>query len=89
VSYPIAGAASVAVNAIEGKCPKDAGFSFLPEVIVFLAASFGLATLIDYFAMPWGRRTVGGLCVVVIIQHLYIIVRGIRRIRSTKKRPSR
>jgi hypothetical protein len=53
--YPFAGVANVSAEVLEGKRHKDAGFSFLPELIVFPALLFGIASLIDCFAMPWGR----------------------------------
>jgi hypothetical protein len=84
LSYPFAGAASVSADVLDGKRPKDAGFSFLPELIIFPAAFFGVAALVDYFAMPWGRRIVGGICVVIFAMHVYVFLRCLRRIRSAK-----
>jgi hypothetical protein len=85
LSYPFAGAASVSADVLDGKRPKGAGFSFLPELIVFPAAFVGVAALIDFFAMPWGRRIVGGLCVVMLAMHSFLFLRGLLRTRSAKK----
>jgi hypothetical protein len=85
LSYPFAGAASVSADVLDGKRPKGAGFTFLPELIVFPAAFFGMAALIDDFAMPWGRRIVGGLCVVMFAMHVFLFLHSLLRIRSAKK----
>jgi hypothetical protein len=85
LSYPLAGAAGVAADVLGGRRAKGAGFSFLPEMIVFPAAFFGVAGVIDYFAMPWGRRVVGGVCVVMFGVHVYLFVRGWRRMRSARR----
>lgn len=85
-SYPVVGAYCVHADSLEGKRPKDAGFSFAPELILFVVASFGLAALIDYFAVPWGRRIVGGLCVVILSALLHSSLNACRRIRSAKRR---
>ena len=69
-SYPIAGAA---------RCAPGHGFSFLPELLIFPAVFFGVARLIDDFAMPWGRCTVGGVCLAMLVIHLSIIIRYLRR----------
>jgi hypothetical protein len=84
LSYPFAGAASVSADVVDGKRPKGAGFSFLPELIVFPAAFFGVAALIDSFAMPWGRWIVGTICVAMFAMHVYLFMRGLHRIRSAK-----
>jgi hypothetical protein len=84
LSYPFAGAAKVSADVLDAKQRRGAGFSFLPELIVFPAAFFGAAALIDYFAMPWGGRLVGGICVVMFAVHVYHFLRGLHRIRSVK-----
>ncbi len=84
LSYPLASAATVSADVLDGKRPEGAGFSFLPELIVFPAAFFGGAALIDYFALPWGRRAVGGLCVLMLAGNIYLFLRGLHRIRSAK-----
>jgi hypothetical protein len=85
LSYPVAGAAGVAVAVSEGKRPKGAGFSFLPELIAFPAAFFGVAAVIDRLAMPWGRWIVGGLCILMFVMHIYLILRAIRKLHFAKK----
>lgn len=87
LSYPVAGAASVSAAIHEGKRDKGSGFSFLPELIVFPAAFLCLAALIDWWAMPWGRMIVGGMCLLMIIAHLVILARSLRRIRLAKRAP--
>jgi hypothetical protein len=84
LSYPIAGAAGCAEDVVDGKRPKGAGFSFLPELIILPVAFFGVAALIDFFAMPWGRRIVGGFCVLMFATHVYVILRGLYRLRSAE-----
>jgi hypothetical protein len=80
--YPFAGAAGVRVAVLEGKRPKDAGFSFIPELIVFPVVFLGVAAVIDYFAMPYGRWIVGGICVAMLAQHVYVFLRSLIRIRQ-------
>ncbi|MCC7375699.1 MAG: hypothetical protein IT581_13660 [Verrucomicrobiales bacterium] len=63
LSYPFAGGARLRLDVLEGRRPKDAGFSFLPELLVFPAAFLCTAIVIDHFAMPYGRRIVGGICI--------------------------
>jgi len=62
LSYPVFGAIRVSASIARGDRPTDAGFSFLPELIVFPPAFFVVAVAIDYIAMPWGRWLVSGLC---------------------------
>jgi hypothetical protein len=69
----------------ERKRPKGAGFSFLPELIVFPAAFFGAAAVIDRLAMPWGRWIIGGLCILVFVMHVYLILRAIRKLHFANK----
>jgi hypothetical protein len=84
--YPFAGAAGVRMAVHEGKRPKDAGFSFLPELIVFPIAFLGAAAVIDYFAMPYGRWIVGGISVTMLALHVYVILRSFIRIRQFEHR---
>lgn len=85
LSYPFAGVASVSADVLEGKRPKGAGFSFLPELILYPAVFLGIAAMIDSFAMPWGRWIVGGLCVVIFSMHLFLFLRAVLRMRSAKR----
>ncbi|MDZ7617715.1 MAG: hypothetical protein U1E05_11960 [Patescibacteria group bacterium] len=85
LSYPVAGGTGVAADVAEGKRPRGAHFSFLPELIVFPAAFLGVALLIDLFLMPWGRRTVAGLCVLMFGSHLYTFARSLGRLRNADK----
>ena len=80
--YPFVGAAGVHVAVLEGKRPKDAGFSFLPELIVFPPAFLGVAEVIDYFAMPYGRWIVAGICVAMLALQGYALRRIAIRIRQ-------
>jgi hypothetical protein len=77
LSYPIVGALGVAVAVARGSRPEDAGFSFLPELIVFPPLFLGLAMLIDYFAMPWGRWIVGILCIAMLAFGLIACIRSV------------
>ncbi len=52
LSYPIVGALGVAASVAEGTLPKDAGFSFMLELIVFPPLFLGVAVLVDHFALP-------------------------------------
>ncbi len=85
LAYPIVGAIAVAAAIAEGTRPKDAGFSFLPELIVFPAMFLGTAKLIDYFAMPWGRWIVSALCIFMLVYGLCISLRNLKTIREAKK----
>ncbi|MDY0165023.1 MAG: hypothetical protein RBS80_00680 [Thermoguttaceae bacterium] len=85
LSYPVAGGAGVAADVAEGKRPEGSHFSFLPELIVFPAAFLGVAFLIDLFLMPWGRRTVAGLCVLMFAAHVYTFARDLWRLRNADK----
>lgn len=86
LSYPFAGGAVVRLEVLEGKRPKDAGFSFLPELLVFPAAFFVAAAVIDHFAMPYGRWLVGGVCVLMLGVHGYILARCFVRFRRLERR---
>ncbi|HSH94710.1 MAG TPA: hypothetical protein VK968_11240 [Roseimicrobium sp.] len=81
LTYPLAGAVSVAAESREGKRPANAGFSFLPELIIFPLALAAVAAIVDFLARPWGSRIVGGLCVVMIFHHTFVIVRSLRKLR--------
>jgi len=85
LSYPFAGGARLRLDVVEGRRPKDAGFSFLPELLIFPAAFLCTAILIDHFAMPYGRRIVAGICALMIGGHAIEVLRcylRVRRIRS-------
>jgi hypothetical protein len=84
--YPFAGAAGVHVAVLEEKRPKNAGFSFLPELIVFPVAFFGVAAAIDYFAMPYGRWIVAGICVAMLALHVCVFLRCFIRVRQLEHR---
>ena len=83
--YPLAGAARVQLAVLEGKRPKGAGFSFLPELIVFPLAFFGVAAAIDLFVMPYGRWIVAGICVAMLALQVYELVRCFIRIRQIER----
>ncbi|MBL9126083.1 MAG: hypothetical protein JNL97_00480 [Verrucomicrobiales bacterium] len=85
-SYPLAGGAVVRLEVLEGKRAKDAGFSFLPELLVLPATFFVVAAVIDHFAMPYGRWFVGGVCVLMLGVHGYILVRCFVRVRRLERR---
>lgn len=83
--YPIVGAIGVAAAIAEGSRPKDAGFSFMPELLVFPPVFLGVASLIDYFVMPWGRWAIGSLCVTMIVYYGVASVRCLIVIRRADK----
>ena len=83
LSYPIVGALGVAASIAEGARPKDAGFSFLPELIVFPPLFLGVAMLIDYFAMPWGRWIISSLCIAMLAFGLIACIRNALVIRRS------
>ena len=85
LSYPIVGAIGVAAAIAEGTRPKDAGFSFLPELIVYPPLFLGLAMLIDYLAMPWGRWIVAALCVIMMCYGLIVSIRNVIVMRRIKQ----
>lgn len=88
LSYPVAGAASYTADVAEHKRPAGAGFSFLPELLVLPVVFLGLAELLDYFIVPWGRRTIGGLCLTLFVFHTFVILRARRRIRAASESTS-
>ena len=75
--YPVFGAIGVAAAVSRGERPQDAGFSFLPELIIFSPFFFGLAFVIDYVAMPWGRRIVSSICIMLLIWGVVSSIFGI------------
>jgi hypothetical protein len=85
--YPIVGAFGVAAAVAEGSRPQGAGFSFLPEVLIFPPLFLGLALLIDYFAWPWGRWIIGSICIAMMAVGLVSCVRSalvIHRFKNAK-----
>ncbi|MFO0942581.1 MAG: hypothetical protein U0930_17735 [Pirellulales bacterium] len=84
--YPIAGGINVAALVVEGKRPIGAGFSFLPELIVFPACFFIVAAAIDWIAMPWGRLLIGLLCVIMISSLVWTALRSIYVLQRTRKK---
>ena len=84
LSYPLVGAIGVAAAIAEDKRPKDAGFSFMPELIVFPPLFLGIAMLIDFFAMPWGRWIIGTLCIVMLVFGFIACIRNFVTIRRLK-----
>lgn len=79
--YPIVGAIGVAAAIAQNKRRKDAGFSFMPELMIFPPIFFGIAMLIDFFAMPWGRWIIGTLCVVMLVFGFISCIRNLLIIR--------
>ena len=86
LSYPFAGGAAVHLAVLEGRRPSGAGFSFLPELIVLPIAFFGVAALVDYFAMPVGRWIVAGVCATMLALHVYVFLRSFIRIQQLEHR---
>jgi hypothetical protein len=84
LSYPVAGSANVAAEVLQGKRSRGAGFSFLPELLVFPAVFLGVAALLDHFILPWGRRIIGGVCLAMFVAHLYVFVRARRQMRAAR-----
>jgi hypothetical protein len=75
-TYPLAGAAQVAIYIQQGKRPADAGFSFLPEVLIFPLLFFGIAAGINSRAeAPTGSWLVAGLCCLMLAWHLLVLTR--------------
>ncbi|XZE53019.1 hypothetical protein SH139x_004732 [Planctomycetaceae bacterium SH139] len=85
LSYPIVGTIGLAAAIAEGTRPKDAGFSFMPELIVFPPLFLGVAVLIDYFAMPWGRWIVAALSIVMLICGFVVSLRNLIVMRGIKQ----
>ena len=84
ILYPIFGATGVGAAISRGDRPEDAGFSFLPETIVFPPVFFGIAMAIDYVAMPWGRLIVASFCVLLIAWGVIASTYSIIEIRRAK-----
>ena len=84
IIYPFVGALWVTAEVSQGTRPKDAGFSFLPELIVFPPLFLGFAMFVDYFAMPWGRWLVGGLCVLMLSAAVVSCIRSLIIIRKAQ-----
>jgi hypothetical protein len=86
VTYVIAGGFGVAAKQAEGELDDRAGFSFLPELLVFPALFFGVAKWIDAFAYPWGSRGVGAFHGLLALAHLASIIQDFARIRTAIRR---
>jgi len=84
LSYPIFGAIGVAAAVSRGERPEDAGFSFMPELIVFPPVFFGFAMAIDHVALPWGRWIVSGFCVLLFVWSMVASIISIARIHKAK-----
>jgi hypothetical protein len=67
LAYPIVGAISVSAAIARGLRSQDAGFSFLPELLIFPPLFLGFAAGIDFLAMPWGRRIVASVCTLMLV----------------------
>ena len=81
LSYPVFGAIGVSASIARGDSPDDAGFSFLPELIVFPPIFFAIAAAIDYVVMPWGRLIVSGLCLLLFAWGVIASIRSVILIR--------
>ena len=86
LTYPIFGAAGVSAANSKTDPPGDAGFSSLPELIVFPPIFLGIAFAIDSIAMPWGRWIIGLLCVIMLVTGTVGFVRDIATLRRNTKR---
>ena len=85
LAYPIVGVIGVSVAIAEGTRPKDAGFSFMTELIVFPPLLIGFAMLVDYFAMPWGRWIIASLCILILTYGFLVSVRNLVTLRRIKR----
>lgn len=83
--YPIVGGIGVALAVAKGTRQKDAGFSFIPGLIVFPPLFLGIAMVIDYIAMPWGRWIIGILCLTMMLFGFFVSVRNVTIMRRMKK----
>ncbi len=77
LSYPLFGGIGVAVRVKRGTRPKDAGFSFLPELIVFPPLFLLVAFFIDCFAAPWGRWIVGMISLILFLYGVGVSIAGL------------
>jgi hypothetical protein len=75
--YPFAGAANVAALVAQGKRPVGAGFSSVPELIVYPACFLTAAAAVDWIAMPWGRLSIGLLCITMIVSLVWTTLRSL------------
>ena len=57
----------------------------MPELIVFPPLFFGIAMLIDYFAMPWGRWIVASLCILMMAYGFVVSLRNLIVMRRIKQ----
>jgi hypothetical protein len=60
----------------------DAGVSILPVIPVFPMLLFGIAWVIDRYALPWGTRIIGGVHLLLIAIYTIGIIQEVLRIRS-------
>jgi hypothetical protein len=88
LTYPLAGAARVSVDVLDGKRPEGAGFSFLPELVIFPTVFFVAAWAIDSSAPPLGSLIISVLCTMMLVLHVYELARAVYRHRSSPRPPS-
>jgi len=85
LSYPIVGAAAVSARNSTTDPPGNAGFSFLPELIIFPPIFLAIAFAIDSIAMPWGRWIVGLLCIIMLVAGTVSLVLNIVTLRRNSR----
>ncbi|QDV26754.1 hypothetical protein [Aureliella helgolandensis] len=86
LAYPAVGIISLRAAIARGDRPPDAGFSYLPELIIYPPLFFGFAMLVDFFVMPWGRLLVGLLCVIMLVLYAIDVGRNLAAIRRIEDR---
>ena len=86
--YPIVGAIGVAASVATGDSPEDAGFSFLPELILYPPIFFGIAVLIDSFTNHIGSFVVAGVSAAMIVWMAISTVQNLLTIRQHRKNDS-
>lgn len=83
ILYPVAGALHVDLKIRQGRVPEDAGFSFLPELLVFPILFLVVAKGIDWFINPWGSYFITVLSLLCFAMHcnaILVIKRGAKRL---------
>ncbi|WP_146534834.1 hypothetical protein [Rubripirellula reticaptiva] len=86
LAYPAVGIIGLRAAIARGDRPPDAGFSYLPELIIYPPLFFGFAMIVDFFVMPWGRWFVGILCAIILVLFAVDIGRNLAAIRRIEDR---